>query len=528
MIGKIVLVLLLAGTITAWPQVFDIFSGDAVYEGPFLPNGCPTDFGVHWLLPHETECNKFYYCNFGELVERTCDRGTYFNPKALPGPTCDWPEHVDCGDRTPPTDSTSTEGTTTESPTTESPTTESTTTESTTPEILPNGCPANFSVHQLLPHETYCNMFYYCVFGEKVERYCAPGTYFNPDADPGPVCDWPDKVDCAGRPTAPPPTEGTSTESTSTGSTTTESTSTTPEILPNGCPANFSVHQLLPHETYCNKFYYCVFGEKVERECAPGTYFNPDADPGPVCDWPDKVDCGGRPTAPPPTESSPAPTEGTTTPTPTAPTEDLDNGCPADFDVHRLLPHEYDCNRFYYCVHGEKVERQCPPGLHFNPDVYPGPVCDYPENVNCENRPTESTPAPTTAPPPPPTTPEPTTAPPPPPTTPEPPPPPTTCPPPPICPTCPTDPPPDTCDGCDSWAHETDCDKFWRCVSGRPVLITCSEGLHFNAETKTCDFICNANCVRTHVQATAHWEGLQIFLPWDQVDDELRHTYQIQ
>lgn len=52
--------------------------------------------------------------------------------------------------------------------------------------------------------------------------------------------------------------------------------------LENGCPTDFEVHKLLPHETYCNRFYYCVFGNKVERTCAPGTYFNPNADPGPV------------------------------------------------------------------------------------------------------------------------------------------------------------------------------------------------------------------------------------------------------
>ncbi|XP_061726215.1 uncharacterized protein LOC133531840, partial [Cydia pomonella] len=47
------------------------------------------------------------------------------------------------------------------------------------------------------------------------------------------------------------------------------------ELLPNGCPADFDVHQLLPHENDCTKFYYCVFGEKVERDCSPGTHFNP-------------------------------------------------------------------------------------------------------------------------------------------------------------------------------------------------------------------------------------------------------------
>lgn len=47
------------------------------------------------------------------------------------------------------------------------------------------------------------------------------------------------------------------------------------ELLPNGCPADFNIHQLLPHESDCTKFYYCVHGEKQERECRDGLFFNP-------------------------------------------------------------------------------------------------------------------------------------------------------------------------------------------------------------------------------------------------------------
>lgn len=46
------------------------------------------------------------------------------------------------------------------------------------------------------------------------------------------------------------------------------------EFLPNGCPADFNVHFLLPHESNCSRYYQCVFGNVVERECAPGTHFN--------------------------------------------------------------------------------------------------------------------------------------------------------------------------------------------------------------------------------------------------------------
>lgn len=63
----------------------------------------------------------------------------------------------------------------------------------------------------------------------------------------------------------------------STKGTTASDTETTPDfdVLPNGCPLDFSIHLLLPHETDCEKFYYCNFGQKVVRNCAPGTHFDP-------------------------------------------------------------------------------------------------------------------------------------------------------------------------------------------------------------------------------------------------------------
>lgn len=53
-------------------------------------------------------------------------------------------------------------------------------------------------------------------------------------------------------------------------------TTPAPGLLPNGCPADFSTHLLLPHEADCAKFYSCVNGNKVEMNCAPGTWFDFD------------------------------------------------------------------------------------------------------------------------------------------------------------------------------------------------------------------------------------------------------------
>ncbi|CAK1593527.1 unnamed protein product [Parnassius mnemosyne] len=400
-----------------------------------LENGCPADFDVHKLLPHETKCNKFYYCVHGQKVERQCAPGTYFNAELQ---VCDWPENVDCSKFDDEKD----EGDCEDNNTGDG-------------GILPNGCPADFDIHKLLPHESDCSKFYYCVFGEKVERSCGPGTVFNPELQ---VCDWPRNVNCTtnGNPPDIDSGEGSG-----------DPDMDTEDPLVTDCPSDFDQHKLLPHETECNKFYQCVFGEKVERECAPGTYFNPKLE---VCDWPRNVECAGS--------------GGGDGGSGGAGGEDLPNGCPADFDIHKLLPHETNCSKFYYCVFGEKVERECPLNTHFNPTLQ---VCDWPENAGCANNGGDNGSS-------------------------------------------------GGGDGgsknkCEAgcnvlpWPHEKDCDKFWRCDGSTAVLVVCSEGLHFNPKTLTCDFICNVSCSRRGIESTALADGLKVFLPWDKMDPRLARMY---
>ncbi|KPJ16284.1 hypothetical protein RR48_03201 [Papilio machaon] len=75
------------------------------------------------------------------------------------------------------------------------------------------------------------------------------------------------------------------------------------------------------------------------------------------------------------------------------------------------------------------------------------------------------------------------------------------------------------------WAHETECSKFWVCDGTKPVLGTCSEGLHFNPQTYTCDFICNVSCIRKNIMSSVQPDGLKIFLPWNKVDPDLIKRY---
>ncbi|KAJ0170146.1 hypothetical protein K1T71_014074 [Dendrolimus kikuchii] len=369
----------------------------------FFDNGCPTDFDVHKLLPHETNCSRFYYCVFGEKVERECAPGTYFNYDKQ---VCDWPHNVNCtnsGDGNGDGDGGNGDGGNGDGGNGDG---GSGGGDEDCDEYLPNGCPADFDIHYLLPHENDCEKFYQCVHGNLVERLCAPGTHFNAALQ---VCDWPQNAGCenSGGCTGCP--DGGDGDSGDGGGGNGDGDSGNgggdggngggdggngggdggdedcDEYLPNGCPADFDVHYLLPHENDCEKFYQCVHGNLVERLCAPGTHFNAALQ---VCDWPQNAGCetGGGCTGCPgggdgDNGGGDGGNGGGDSGSGGGNPELLPNGCPSDFDVHQLLPHESNCSRFYQCVFGETVERECAPGTHFNAVMQ---ICDWPANAGCE------------------------------------------------------------------------------------------------------------------------------------------------
>ncbi|KAJ8706983.1 hypothetical protein PYW08_011117 [Mythimna loreyi] len=505
--------------------------------GDVLDNGCPADFEIQYLLPHE-ECEKYYQCDNGKKIELDCQPGTVFN---FPAQYCDWPFNVpNCagspGATARPTVAPDSE----EIPLPNDPNDW---------EALPNGCPADFEIDHLLPHESDCGKYYACANGGLVEMACPPRLHFSPALQ---LCTWPLAAGCEQWECVPGDNDG-CTETTDDNISTIPSTSTTVgaaesseelpnpddsndstdvpgewEALPNGCPADFEIHHLLPHEYDCEKFYYCANGEKVEFSCAPnGTHFSPTLQ---RCTWPEEAGCelGDSTGTPLDTTTTPAPED---TPTPTTPAPDqsgenpgpweaLPNGCPADFEIHHLLPHESDCEKFYYCSYGEKIEFSCAPvGTHFSPTQQ---RCLWPEEAGCEHwDPTATVPDITTTPVPEDittttsssvdditdTTPSTTT---------------TTLDP--DCPDCPVD-PEDICkESCNiaPWPHP-ECDKFYFCIGDQARLGVCAEGLHFNPTTLSCDFICNAGCVRNIPQITRHVDGLLMFVPnaWGKTGDVL-------
>ncbi|XP_072937727.1 uncharacterized protein [Epargyreus clarus] len=159
--------------------------------------------------------------------------------------------------------------------------------------------------------------------------------------------------------------------------------------------------------------------------------------------------------------------------------------------IHLLLPHFYDCSKFYKCAHGEEVEFECAPfGLFFDFELQ---TCNWPWATKCWLRDApevegsgeeeynwlsgkDSADAPSL-----------------------------------IGPA-----PPNSvrsmevqpqkfnsnivlnCLRADSAVrmepYKGDCQRYWRCEDGVPKTAYCSDGLFFNEKTQQCDFEANVLC----------------------------------
>ncbi|XP_045770244.1 peritrophin-1-like [Maniola jurtina] len=136
----------------------------------------------------------------------------------------------------------------------------------------------------------------------------------------------------------------------------------------------------------------------------------------------------------------------------------FENGCPVNNQVYKIMPHE-DCNKFYKCSNGERIEFKCPDKLMFNMNEN---VCDWPNQVQCENR--VSTNAPDTTNP--------------------------------ITESGDAD-PATICarTGSDGLLvpHEY-CNRLYMCALGVPIEIECPDPLLFNTESQLCDYESKVDC----------------------------------
>ncbi|KAJ8714657.1 hypothetical protein PYW07_002882 [Mythimna separata] len=432
------------------------------------PSICAAEDSDGVLVAHEN-CNQFYKCDHGKPVVQSCYGNLLYNPYTE---QCDWPENVDCGDRViqDPDDIISTPGGTNPGVTNPADTTPG---NNCNPSEAPTICAADDSDGVLVAHEN-CNQFYKCSEGKPVALKCPPGLLYNPAKD---QCDWPENVDCGDRvipdpesseiappgddvvvPTRPPGT-----------------CNCNPGEAPSICAAEDSDGVLVAHEN-CNQFYKCDHGKPVVQSCYGNLLYNPYTE---QCDWPENVDCGDRVIQDPDDIiSTPGGTNpGVTNPADTTPGNNCNPSeaptiCAADDSDGVLVAHE-NCNQFYKCSEGKPVALKCPPGLLYNPAK---DQCDWPENVDCGDRvipdpesseiapPGDDVVVPTR--------------------------PPGTC-------NCNPGEAPSICAAEDSdgvlVAHEN-CNQFYKCDHGKPVVQYCYGNLLYNPYTEQCDWPENVDC----------------------------------
>ncbi|XP_075979297.1 uncharacterized protein LOC142978677 [Anticarsia gemmatalis] len=413
------------------------------------PAICAADDSDGTLVAHEN-CNQFYKCAHGKPVVFTCPPNTLYNPYKE---QCDWPENVDCGDRLIPdpddndndngdhdnggNDNDNGNGDNDDNGNGDNGNGDNDNdggdngTCNCNPEEAPAICAADDSDGTLVAHEN-CNQFYKCAHGKPVVFTCPPNTLYNPYKE---QCDWPENVDCGDRLIPDPDDNDNDNGDHDNGGNDNDNgngdnddngngdnddngngdndndggdngtCNCNPEEAPAICAADDSDGTLVAHEN-CNQFYKCAHGKPVVFTCPPNTLYNPYKE---QCDWPENVDCGDR-LIPDPDDNDNDNGNGDNDDNGNGDNDDNGNGdnddngngdndggdngtcncnpeeapaiCAADDSDGTLVAHE-NCNQFYKCAHGKPVVFTCPPNTLYNPYKE---QCDWAENVDCGDR----------------------------------------------------------------------------------------------------------------------------------------------
>ncbi|KAJ8968909.1 hypothetical protein NQ314_002050 [Rhamnusium bicolor] len=293
-------------------------------------------------IPHETECGKFYICQKHKKIEMSCPSFLEFNPKIQ---ICDWPQKANCSLRSKIVQ----------------PDPECFTWESTKPGKEESECIED----QHLPHETNCNQFYRCVYGQKVLKTCQHNMFFNAELGD---CDskYNELKEQTDEDTAADDEDRDYWDKFLNGKFEVSSTESVSEgvdylkehghqKLPDECPNVTDRYEpvLLPHGKKCNAYYRCTSGQKHLMFCPGMLQFNPKVL---LCDLPTNVKCVERKVK---------------TVTVTVPSEDeksQTNVCPRTQcqDSTVYLPSMTDVQQFIRCENGRHVYGDCPNGLVFD------------------------------------------------------------------------------------------------------------------------------------------------------------------
>ncbi|KAF6212525.1 hypothetical protein GE061_013048 [Apolygus lucorum] len=233
-------------------------------------------------------------------------------------------------------------------------------------------------------------------------------------------------------------------------------------------PKSCQTGEYRPVPGNCNAYLRCILGEYRKQNCAGGLHWNVQSN---TCDWPSEAKCSagaaevpvtmkppeGRPdewwttTKKPTTTRKPTTTKRPTRPRPTTttteswapaqPEETVEEGLPCSNGQY--YPVNGECSAFSICVNGILVEQRCAPGLNWNPEKK---MCDWAFNVKCQSRSSFIV---------------------------------------------------VKSNGCSRGlftSHPNSCTKYLQCLWEKYEVHTCPPGLHWNQESKICDWPATAGC----------------------------------
>jgi len=158
--------------------------------------------GYAVYVPHPTQCNLYYQCVGLTPILLHCPGELFFDPILK---VCNWPNQVDCEDKTTKADQ--------ETPITTTMGEESTTVmQENARKVFKRSIDPDFDVvcppsadgsTVFVPHPTDCNLYYICVGKVPFLMQCPGDLYFDSVLN---VCNWPDMVECEPKTTENPET----------------------------------------------------------------------------------------------------------------------------------------------------------------------------------------------------------------------------------------------------------------------------------------------------------------------------------
>ncbi|CAD7080519.1 unnamed protein product [Hermetia illucens] len=268
-----------------------------------IPEGvhCPIYTRNALYIPHPDFCDKFLVCFNGRLAVKSCPDGLHWDNNSK---TCNWPEEAQC-------------------PLVE---------EDAIDEEVKCDPYANPLKTTFIRHPTDCSKFYMCQFGRKHETQCPDGLHFNIESS---ECDYPELAKCEVIP----------------------GTTARPSI----CPAEGYETKGFPD--VCSKFVQCVEGLVYVRSCPKGLFWSESEK---RCEYAHKSECMKGQSVLSPGEDN---DEVTYVP-----------DCPHVLDEDAFVAHPNDCTKYFQCWNGNAFLRECPQGLHWNAEDN---QCDWPSRANC-------------------------------------------------------------------------------------------------------------------------------------------------